>query len=132
MGSYLGPVHTPGNAVPPLDDDLDGVLDDTSHIHAGLDQIRDGIRHLALDRLTADHTQTILSALAGSDGADILTGLALLVQRLTDADTNPALRGLPLALQKTIRHLGEQHSHELNYLDRQPLADAIGLIDQDN
>ncbi|WP_030756612.1 hypothetical protein [Streptomyces sp. NRRL F-5135] len=131
MRDPMGPVHTPANAVPPLDDELAGLLDDTAGVHAGIDLIRQGLHLLALDRLTTDQTQTVLHVLADDDGLDILTGIALLVQRLTDPDTNPALRSLPLALQKTVRHLGEQHGHETSYLNRQPLADAIGLIDQD-
>ncbi|MFF2411760.1 hypothetical protein [Streptomyces sp. NPDC058092] len=108
------PVHTEGNQVPPLDDDLAGVLDDLAGIHAGIDLLRDGIRLLALDRHSADKTQTLLATLAGSsDGTDILTALAHLVARLATADTNPALRNLPLDRQKLAQHHSEQALYAL-------------------
>ncbi|WP_331746845.1 hypothetical protein [Streptomyces sp. NBC_00842] len=103
------PVHTAGNAVPPLDDELAGVLDDLAGVHPGIDLIRDGIRLLALDRHSPDKTQTLLATLAGSsDGTDILTALAHLIARLSTADTNPALRTLPLDRQKEAQRHGEQ------------------------
>ncbi|MEU3656433.1 hypothetical protein AB0E67_27225 [Streptomyces sp. NPDC032161] len=107
------PVHTPGNAIPPLDTDLDGLFDDLAGIHPGIDQILSGIRLLALDRHSADRTQTLLAALAGSNGADILTALAHLVARLSTADTNPALRHLPLDRQKAAQQHGETAVYDL-------------------
>jgi hypothetical protein len=120
--------HT-DTAVPPLDDNLQGCLDDVAHIHPGLDLIRDGIRLIALDGLSADQTQTILAALAGSDGCDALTALALLIQRLTDSDTNPALRAVHPALAKTIQGLGEQQAFMFSeFAPRDLIAEASGLI----
>ncbi|MEV8101093.1 hypothetical protein [Streptomyces sp. NPDC088135] len=108
MATYYGPVHTAGNAVPPLDDDLAGVLDDLAGIHPGIDAIRSGIRLLALDRHDLDKTQTLLAALAGSsDGTDVLAALAHLIARLATADTSPCLRTLPLDRQKRAQQYGE-------------------------
>lgn len=124
------PVHTDGNQVPPLDDDLAGVLDDLAGVHAGVDLIRNGIRLLALDRHDPDKTQTILATLAGSsDGTDILTALAHLVARLSTADTNPALRTLPLDRQKQAQQHGEQALFALTdpYL-HQHASEASGAI----
>ncbi|MET9725441.1 hypothetical protein [Streptomyces zaomyceticus] len=131
--------HIPGEAapvaprtqpVPPLDENgLGGVLDDTAGVHAGVDMIRDGIRLLALDRLTADKTQTILSTIAGAD-ANLLTALGLLVQRLTNPDTNPALDTLTAQTAKDVQQLGEQFACDLAELapgDR--TSEAVGLID---
>ncbi|MDX5526051.1 hypothetical protein PV677_35885 [Streptomyces sp. DE06-01C] len=124
-----GPVHTAGNAVPPLDTDLAGVLDDLAGIHPGIDLIRDGIRLLALDRHTPDATQTLLATLAGSAGADVITAVAHLVARLANADHNPALHSLPLDVQKTTRHLGEQAAYHLNDPDlHQPASEASAAI----
>lgn len=107
-------VHTEGNAVPPLDEDLAYALDRTAGVHAGIDLIRDGIRLIALDRLDTDKTQTVIGFLAGmSDGTDVLTALAHLVARLSNADTNPSLRTLPLDQQKTAQHHGEQAQFHL-------------------
>lgn len=107
-------VHTEGNAVPALGDDLADVLDDLVGVHAGIDLIRDGIRLIALDRHTPDDTQTLIARLAGmSDGTDVLTALAHLVARLSNADTNPSLRTLPLDQQKTAQHHGEQAQFHL-------------------
>lgn len=103
------PVHTDGNAIPALGDDLAGVLDDLANIHPGIDLLRDGIRLLALDRHTTDQTQTLLATLAGSsDGTDIVTALAHLIARLTNPHTSPSLRTLPFDQQKEARHHGEQ------------------------
>ncbi|MFE9461689.1 hypothetical protein [Streptomyces californicus] len=124
-----GPVHTAGNAVPPLDADLAGALDDLAGIHPGIDLIRDGIRHLALDRHTADTTQTLLATLAGSAGADVITAIGHLVARLANADLNPALRGLPLDAQKEAQRHGEQAAFHLNDPDlHQPASEASATI----
>lgn len=129
MHDPMGPVHTAGNAVPPVDAELAGVLEDLAGVHAGVDLITDGIRLLAVDRLTVDRTQTVLATLAGSEGADVTTALALLVARLTDSDSNPALRGLTHPIQKTVRQLGEQHAHlTAAAAPRAAITDAIGLI----
>ncbi|WP_327335104.1 hypothetical protein [Streptomyces anulatus] len=110
---HSNPVHTAGNAVPPLDTDLAGALDDLAGVHAGIDLIRDGISLLALDRHTTDSTQTLLAALAGSAGADVVTAVGHLVARLANADLNPALHGLPLDVQKTAQRHGEQAAFHL-------------------
>lgn len=114
MGAYPGThVHTADNAVPPLDDDLEGILDDLDGIHPGIDLIRAGFRLLVLDRLTRDQTQTLISALGGSDGADV-TGLqALTVARLTDADTNPCLRELHPDVANDVRRIGGAYAVDL-------------------
>jgi hypothetical protein len=107
-------VHTAGNAVPPLGDDLADVLDRLAGVHAGIDLIRDGIRLIALDRLDTDQSQTVIGFLAGSsEGTDVLTALAHLIARLSNADTNPSLRTLPLDQQKTAQHHGEQAQFHL-------------------
>ncbi|MFJ1827456.1 hypothetical protein [Streptomyces sp. NPDC088178] len=126
------PLHTAGNVVPPLDDDLADVLDRLTGIHAGINLIRDGIRLLALDRHSADKTQTLLAALAGSsEGADVLTVIGRLVARLSTADTNPALRTLPLDRQKLAQQHGEQALFALTdpWL-HQHASEASGSISQ--
>lgn len=124
-------VHTEGNAVPALDDNLADVLDSLAGVHAGIDLIRDGIRLIALDRHTTDGTQTLIAVLAGStDGTDILTALGLLVARLSNADTNPSLRTLPLDQQKEAQHHGEQAQFHLadDWL-HQHASEAAAAID---
>ena len=103
-------VHTAGNAVPPVDGtDLGNLLEDLAGVHPGIDLIRDGIRLLATDRLTTDQTQTLCAALAGStDGTDVLTAIGLIVARISNADTNPALRTLPFEQQKAAALHGER------------------------
>lgn len=130
MGAPGTTVHTDGNAVPPLDDDLDGALYDTACVHPGIDLIRDGLRLIATDRLTTDQTQTILATLTGSNGVDIVTALALTVQRLTCPDSNPCLRDLPMDRQQQTRQLGEQYTYLSNEFTPRPYAaEACGLID---
>lgn len=125
-------VHTAANAVPPVDGtELGGVLEDTAGIHPGIDLIRDGIRLLATDRLTVDQTQVVLAFLIGSpDSTDIVAGIGLLVARLTNADSNPAVRSLGLAAQKAALLQGELTAH--NLLDselRDTAAEANAALD---
>lgn len=133
MSDYLGPVHTAANAVPPLDSELAGVLDDLAGIHPGIDLIRDGIRLLGLDRHTVDDTQLIAVSLAGSpDGTDVLTLIGLLSARLTNPGTNPALRTLGFEQQKEAQRHGENLLHHLTDPDlHQHASNASGAIHTD-
>jgi hypothetical protein len=119
----------PDMAVPPLDDELAGRLQDLTGIHPGIDQIRDGVRLLAVDRLTPDQTQTICASIAGSD-ADVINLLAQLLIRLTDPASNPCLRALPEQRQKRVQHHGEQAAYLLtdSYL-HQEASEAAAAID---
>ncbi|MFF8279962.1 hypothetical protein ACF05T_28315 [Streptomyces lateritius] len=123
------PVHTADNAVPPLDGtDLTGVLDDLANIHPGFDLIRDGIRLLAVDRLTVDKTQTVITTVAGT-GTDVIAALGLLMQRLTNPNTNPALRTLDPATAKKVQQRGEQYAYETaEYAPREHPCEAAALI----
>lgn len=107
---------TEGNAVPNVDDsELGGTIADLADIHAGIDLIRDGLRLLAHDRHDLNTTQVLLAVLAGSpDGTDVLAAVGQLVERLTNPDTNPALRTLPLDQQKDAAHQGWLTAHNLN------------------
>jgi hypothetical protein len=108
-------LHTDGNAVPPLDGtELGNLLDDLAGIHPGIDLIRDGVRLIALDRLTVDGTQTLSATAAGSsEGTDVLTLWGLLLARITNPDTNPCLRTLPFDAQKTAQQHGEALVYDL-------------------
>ena len=107
-------VHTDGNAVPPLDNELAGLLDDLAGVHPGIDLIRDGLRLIALDRHTVDMTQTLVAVLAGgSGGLNLVNAIGQLIARLADADSNPALRTLPLEQQKQARREGQNAAYWL-------------------
>ncbi|MFJ9810694.1 hypothetical protein ACIRTB_20945 [Streptomyces sp. NPDC101158] len=128
--------HIPGEAqplpevgVPPFGDDLAMVLEDTAGVHPGVDMIRGGIRLLALDALTADETQTILSTIAGT-GTDVFNALGLLVQRLTNPDENPALNTLSPETAKKVEHRGEMFAYEVaEFAPRDHPSEAAALID---
>jgi hypothetical protein len=126
-------VHTAGNAVPPLDAELEGVMEDLAGIHPGIDLILDGIRLIALDRHNLEATQLLAVTLAGSpDGTDVLTALGHLVVRLTNPDSNPALRTLTFDAQKHTQMAGEHLLLALS--DRhlhQHAANASGAIHTD-
>lgn len=125
-------VHTEHNAVPSLNGtELGGLLDDLAGIHAGIDLIRDGIRLLALDRHNRNTTQVLLANLAGSpDALDVIGLVAHLVARLTDADTNPGIRTIPLDQQKDARHQGWLTSHNLTDPDlRDTTSRACAALD---
>lgn len=127
-------VHSEANAVPPVDGtELGDLLDDLAGIHAGIDLIRDGLRLIALDRLTLDQTQTVAVTLAGSaDGTDVLTAIGQAVARLTNPDTNPALRALDYEAQKRTQQAGECLTFALSdpYL-HQHASSASGHIHTD-
>jgi hypothetical protein len=127
-------VHVASNAVPPLDDELAGLLDDVADAHhPGIDLICDGIRLLALDRLTVEQTQLLVVTLAGgADGTDVLTAIGLLVARLTNADSNPCLRGLGKEARKTTQLHGERVHEALADPDlHQHASNASGSIHTD-
>ncbi|MFE1451982.1 hypothetical protein [Streptomyces olivaceoviridis] len=101
-------VHTEHNAVPNVDGtDLGDLMEDLRGIHPGIDLILDGYRLIAHDRHDLAMTQVLIAALAGSPDALDLTALpGLAVERLTNADTNPAIRNLPLDQQKEAARQG--------------------------
>lgn len=102
-------VHTEGNEIPALGDELEGLLEDLAAVHdPAADQMIAGLRLMALTRYSVDQSQTRIAWIAGgSDGTNFLTALAQVLARLADPDTNPALRELPLELQKNARRAGE-------------------------
>ncbi|MFJ6069073.1 hypothetical protein ACIQHU_39290 [Streptomyces tendae] len=125
-------VHTGDNAVPPVHGtDLGDTLEDLQGVHAGIDLIRDGLRLLALDRHDLNTTQVLLATLAGSpDSTDVLGALAHLITRLTNPDTNPALRALPLDQQKEATHQGWLTTHHLTDPDlRTSTSTACAALD---
>ena len=124
--------HTAANAVPPVDGtDLGDTLEDLADIHPGIDLIRDGLRLLALDRHDINTTQVLLAALAGSpDSTDVLAAIGQLIARLTNPDTNPALRALPTDAQKNATHQGYLTNFTLTDPDlRNSAANANAHLD---
>ncbi|AKZ60720.1 hypothetical protein SAM23877_p011 (plasmid) [Streptomyces ambofaciens ATCC 23877] len=127
-----GHVHTADNAVPPLDDDLAGLLEDLAAVQdPAIDQILSGLRLLALTRHTVDRTQTLIATLAGaSDGTNVVSAIGLLIARLSDPDTNPALRTLPLDQQKNAALAGERACFALTDPElHQAASDTSAAID---
>ncbi|MFE5614101.1 hypothetical protein [Streptomyces sp. NPDC056524] len=126
---YAAPIPSRTAPVPPLDDALADHLDSIPGVHPGIAMIADGLRLLALDKLTADQTQTIITTLAGAD-ANVLAAIGLTVQRLTNPDTNPSLNTLDEQTVKDVRQLGEQFAYDLAVLDPgDRLSEAAARID---
>lgn len=94
--------------------DLDGTLDDLSGIHPGIDLVREGLALLANSTHTADRLQTVIAALAGSDGADVLAAIAHTVEHLTNPDIQPAVAGLPAERRKACELSGQLAAYTLN------------------
>lgn len=142
MSDSLYPArHTPGRMtpiptrppeVPPLDENgLGGTLEDLSGFQlAGLDMVLDGLRLLALSRLTPEQTTNALVALTGdSDGDGVITAIGQLVERLTNPDTNPALDVLDAETAKDVQVYGERYRHELAEMNPGHLAaEAVARI----
>ena len=83
--------------------------------HPGLRLICHGLHLIATDtNLSVNDTQVLLAELAGSpDSTDVLGALGHLVERLTNPDTNPALRTLAAQTQKDAAHQGQLTCHGL-------------------
>ncbi|MGW7630469.1 hypothetical protein ACWGKO_16260 [Streptomyces griseoincarnatus] len=101
----------------------------------GIGQILDGARtlHTAIrtGQVDADATQTALTILANPHGPDLVEILALLVQDLTNPQTNPALAALPDEVAKDVQLLGETHVHQTaDYTPRDCPNEAAGLISE--
>jgi hypothetical protein len=133
-------VHTADNAVPPLDPELAGLIDDLTGIHPAIDLICDAARLISLERLDADTsrkpadlTQLLAVTLAGSpDGTDVFTLIGRTTARILTADTNPALRGLSVDAQKQTQLHGEHLVRHLADPDlHQHASNASGAIHTD-
>ncbi|MEU0656098.1 hypothetical protein ABZ485_28170 [Streptomyces albogriseolus] len=101
----------------------------------GIAQILDGARtlHTAIHagQVDADATQTALTTIAQPNGPDLVEVLSLLVQDLTNPQTNPALAGLPDEVAKDVQLLGETHVHQTaDYTPREAPNEAAGLISE--
>ncbi|GGU11364.1 hypothetical protein [Streptomyces lateritius] len=112
---FAAPIPSRTAEFPPLDEDLIEHLDSIPTVHPGVAMIADGLRLLAVDKLTADQTQTIITTLSGAD-ANVLAAIGLVVQRLTNPDTNPALDALTPQTAKDVQQLGEQFAYDLAVL----------------
>ncbi len=126
------PVHTDANAVPPLDGELEGLLEDLAAVHdPGVDQILAGLRLIALARHSIDRTQTLIAVLAGgTDGLNVVNVIGQVIARLADADTNPSLRTLPLDVQKAARREGANAAYWLADPDlHQTASETSAAID---
>lgn len=127
------PVTTTDTEVPPLDEEIEDLAYDLDGLHPAIDQIRDGFLALARAPLTRDQTHTVLSALAGSEGGDIVSLLASVIQRLTSYDTNPALAGpagLDAADADNARRIGEAIACDVaTSFPRDLVGNANRLID---
>lgn len=102
---YQAPPRDP--SIPPLDAELAGLLDDLAGLHPAIDMMCDAIRLTALERHTTDETQSLIAALAGgADGTNVITAIGMAIARLSNPDTNPALRSLPDDRQKNTARAG--------------------------
>jgi hypothetical protein len=128
-GTY---VHNADNAVPPLNDDLAGLLEELAGFDVpGLDQIINGFRELNTALLTIQQTQTGLTVLTGSTDQpgqqiDVQALLAATVARLLDAGQNPALRTLPTTVQDQARTAGADFAdHDAYITPRTDIAKTV-------
>ena len=125
-------VHTADNAMPPLDDELAGLLEDLAAVQdPGVDQILAGLRLIALTPHSIDRTQTLVAVLAGgTDGLNVVALTGQIIARLASPDTNPALRTLPEERQKLAQLNGETTAFVLAHPDlAQFAADTSAAID---
>ncbi|MBM9509952.1 hypothetical protein [Actinacidiphila acididurans] len=119
--------------VPPLDDEIEGIADDLTGIHPGVDLIRDGLLTLVQSGLTRGQTLTVLATLGGSEGADVVSLLAAVIARLANPDANPGLAGpggLSAGDGDNARRIGEAIVTDVAYSwPRDLVGDAIAHID---
>lgn len=91
-------------AVPPLDDDIEAAFDELRGFGPDMDQLVDALHRIAVRPHTVGSTQTHMAVLAGNcpNVADLI---AMVVARLGDSRSNPALRALPAPVQAGVREL---------------------------
>lgn len=126
------PIPFPALPVPPLNDDLAGLLQDLTGFDVpGLALILEGFRHLNAIPLTIRQTQTALTVLRASTDQpgqqiDIQALLLATVARLLNADENPCLRALPADVQDQARQTGRDLiEHDAYTTNRQDLAKTV-------
>lgn len=124
----------PARPVTPLDTtELGEILTDltANPSHPAIRLIAHAFTLIAEDTsLTPNDTQVLLAELAGSpDGTDVLAALGHLIARLTNPDSNPALRTLPNDAQKNAQMEGEQTARTLTHyaLRKHPSAAIAAL-----
>lgn len=124
------PATDAAGAVPPLDADLEDLLDGIRGVHPDLDEIADRFHHLLLDRHTLDTSQSLIAALGGWERHNMVALIGLAIQRLATPDSNPCLRALPEHRQKLAQRIGENTAFFLTGPNLAQLAaDTAAVID---
>lgn len=93
--------------VPSLIADL---MDDLTGFHPALDRAVGALGELLTADLTADQSQSLVAALGGLADGGFTTLTALVVQRIANPDTNPALADLDADRKQTLRRLGSEYT----------------------
>lgn len=91
-------------AVPPLDDDLAAAFEELRGFGQDTDQLLDALHRIAVRAHTVRSTQTHMAVLAGNC-PNVSDLIAMVLARLGDSRTNPALRTLPAPVQEGVREL---------------------------
>jgi len=93
--------------LPPLDADLEELLDTLRGIHPALDEIADRFQDLLLDQHTLDTSQTLVAALGGWERRNVVALVGYAIQYLSSPRTNPALKDLSDYQQQVAQGTGQ-------------------------
>ena len=112
-------------------DDLVETAADLTECGGSIAKIVEGLTEIAHAEHTTDSTSLMLSVLGGGvHGPDVLQLLALVVQRLGNPDTNPALRELSTARQAEICRLTSEYAaFDREFAPKELLNEAAGYAD---
>lgn len=103
--------HTPQIlATVPATTQITDLVDDLTGFHPVLDRAVQALEDLAAATLTTDQSQSVVAALAALGDGSVATLIGLVVRRIADPDTNPALAGLPAERKQTLRRLGAEYA----------------------
>jgi hypothetical protein len=90
------------------------LMDDLTGFHPALDRAVAALGELLAADLTADQSQSLVAALGGLADGGFTTLTALVVQRIANPDTNPALAELDADRKQTLRRLGSEYTALVN------------------
>lgn len=107
---------------------LADLMDDLSGFHPALDTLLASVAGLLSADLTADQSQSVIAALGGAEAGNVLTLLALTVRQIGNPDANPALAGLPVDRQQTLRRLGAEYAAAVDDPEQQQLAAEMSAV----
>lgn len=114
---------------PTVPAEITDLMDDLTGFDPALDSALAAIGDLLTADLTPDRRQSLVAAIGGFEGGNVMTLLAMTVRQLATPDA-PPLNSLPKARKQDLRRLGAEYAAAINDSGAQQIASEIsGVID---